>query len=210
MVPGTEDTQLIEVIGKITAHGYSLKKNKSTLEVGRNYKQVVEKLGADLLIDCVDVLCGYQPLDFYWRSWANYNSRVADDDDDNTRFLVARQSTDKGDVYFQWIITDVYDSEIGIEQTIIEPEALLLDQVSVNRDILIQTEQTVLEAEKEDIEGSLDHPVMSRYQGAYITDYQQREFEKVYIPTEVAINDVTPTITVEGKGTTIGYNLSNR
>ncbi|MCL1080167.1 DUF4892 domain-containing protein [Parashewanella spongiae] len=209
VVPGTEDTKLIEVIGKITAHGYSLKKNKSTLEVGLNYKQVVEKLGAELLVDCVGVLCGYQPLYFYWQSWANYNSSVADDNDDNTRFLVAKQPTEKGDVYYQWIITDVYDGEIGIEQTIVEPEALLLDQVSVNRNISIQAEQTGLKADREDTEGSQDHPVISRYQGAYITDYRQREFEKVYIPTGVAINDVTPTITVEGKGTTIGYNLSN-
>lgn len=209
MIPGTKDTQLIEVIGKITAHGYMLKKNKSTLEVGLNYKQVVEKLGAELLVDCVDVLCGYQPLDFYWQSWANYNSLVADDNDDNTRFLVAKRTTDKGDVYYQWIITDVYDGEIGIEQTIVEPEALLLDQVSVNRNISIQAEQTVLKADREDTEGSHDHPVISRYQGAYITNYRQREFEKVFIPTGVAINDVTPTITVEGKGTTIGYNLNN-
>ncbi|WP_144211116.1 OmpA family protein [Shewanella donghaensis] len=209
VVPGTEDTELIEVIGKITAHGYLLEGNKSTLEVGLNYKQVIEKLGAELLIDCVDKLCGYQPLDFYWQSWANYNSLVVDDNDDDTRFLVAKRATDKGDIYYQWIITNVYDGIIGIEQTIIEPEALLLDQVSVNRNISVQVEQTVLKAAREDIEGSHDHPVISRYQGAYITDYRQREFEKVFIPTGVAVNQVAPVITVEGKGTTIGYNLSN-
>ncbi|PMG43572.1 OmpA family protein [Shewanella sp. 10N.286.52.B9] len=209
VVPGTEDTELIEVIGKITAHGYRLEGNKSPLEVGLNYKQVIEKLGAELLIDCVDKLCGYQPLDFYWQSWANYNSLIADDNDDETRFLVAKRATDKGDIYYQWIITNVYDGIIGIEQTIIEPEALLLDQVTVNSNITISAVQTPLRAEKEDIDGSQDHPVISRYQGAYITDYRQREFEKVFIPTGVAVNQVAPVITVEGKGTTIGYNLSN-
>jgi|TARA_R110000851_G_scaffold161068_2_gene304641 hypothetical protein len=209
VVPGTEDTKLNEVIGKITAHGYKLEGNKSTLEVGLNYKQVVDKLGAELLVDCVDILCGYEPLRFYWRSWAHYNSLAVDDNDENTRFLVAKRTTDKGDVYYQWVITNVYDGVIGIEQTIIEPEELLLNQVSVNNSTSIQAVQTTLKSDREDIEGSHDHPVISRYKGSYITDYRQREFETVLIPTGIAVNEVVPAITVEGKSTTIGYNLSN-
>ncbi|GIU51586.1 hypothetical protein TUM4438_41760 [Shewanella sairae] len=209
VVKKTKDTQLIEVIGKVSTYGYEIDNNRSTLEVGLNYKQVANKLGAEVLIDCIDTLCGYEPLSFYWRSWANINSLVADDNDDDTRFLVAKRVTDKGDAYYQWIITNGWDGIINVEQTIIEPEALLLDQVSVNISAPIGHIQTSLTTSQDDLEGSKDHPLLSRYQGAYITNYQQREFEKVVIATGMVNNDNQPTIEVEGKGTTIGYELTN-
>ncbi|WP_299570122.1 OmpA family protein [uncultured Shewanella sp.] len=209
VVPQTEGTELVEVIGKITAHGYLLDAKKSALEVGLNYKQVAERLGAEVLVDCVDMLCGYQPLDFYWDSWAHINSLAAEDDEDNTRFLVAKKTTEKGDTYYQWIITVDYYGVVGIDQTIIEPEALLLDQVKVNSSVAVAVSQSRVVAERDDIEGSQDHPIISRYQGAYITSYQQREHEQVVIPTGVAIDKVTPVIELEGKGTTIGYQLDN-
>lgn len=60
----------------------------------------------------------------------------------------------------------------------------------------------------EDLEGSRDHPMLSRMPGSEIGHYEQEEFGQVVLPLGKAVdNTFADTLTVEGKVTRIAYRL---
>lgn len=62
-------------------------------------------------------------------------------------------------------------------------------------------------AQEPDVSGSKDHPLLTRYPGAWITRYTEAEFDEYRIATGPVKDDVLPTKPVEGKVTTINYGV---
>ncbi len=62
-------------------------------------------------------------------------------------------------------------------------------------------------AQNEDVEGSKDHPLISRYPGSYITKYLTKEFDEFALPLGPVVdeNKITKSQPLEGKITRIVY-----
>lgn len=58
---------------------------------------------------------------------------------------------------------------------------------------------------QKDVQGSKDHPVISRYQGSYIIGYEQEGYDQLVLPLGPYDGDETKTITPDGKVTRILY-----
>ncbi len=58
---------------------------------------------------------------------------------------------------------------------------------------------------QKDVQGSKDHPVISRYQGSYIIGYEQEGYDQLVLFLGSYDGDVTKTITPDGKVTRILY-----
>ena len=58
-----------------------------------------------------------------------------------------------------------------------------------------------------DVQGSKDHPLLSRYPGSYIDHYSTTDFDQYKIATGPLKNNTVPTITIEGKITEITYRI---
>ncbi len=66
-------------------------------------------------------------------------------------------------------------------------------------------------AQEQDVEGSKDHPLISRYPGSVIVSYNQREFDEYDLPVGATGPDkVLKTQHLEGKLTIIGYSYSKQ
>lgn len=61
------------------------------------------------------------------------------------------------------------------------------------------------DAEESDVEGSDDHPLISRYEGSYIIGYEQFSYDSLLMPVSPFKDDKTKTIAPEGKVTRILY-----
>jgi len=57
---------------------------------------------------------------------------------------------------------------------------------------------------QEDVEGSKDHPMISRYEGSVIKGYEHVDYDRIVFPSEVKDDDLQ-TITAEGEVTKILY-----
>jgi len=57
---------------------------------------------------------------------------------------------------------------------------------------------------QEDVEGSKDHPMISRYEGSFIKGYEHVDYDRINFPSGVEDNDLQTT-TVEGEVTKILY-----
>lgn len=58
---------------------------------------------------------------------------------------------------------------------------------------------------QKDIEGTKDHPLISRYEGSYIIGYEQSSYDQLVLPAGSYNSDQTKTINPEGKVTRILY-----
>lgn len=62
-------------------------------------------------------------------------------------------------------------------------------------------------AHAEDVQGSKDHPLLSRYPGAVIKGYQQSDYDEAELPHAVIAGKDDKLMTVEGRITRIGYRI---
>jgi len=65
---------------------------------------------------------------------------------------------------------------------------------------------SIVFAQEEDVEGSKDHPLISRYPGSIIEEYDVKQFDEYVFPlTRDKEGDVTKSQQLEGKVTKITY-----
>ncbi|MDZ7720574.1 MAG: hypothetical protein U5K72_17290 [Balneolaceae bacterium] len=120
-------------------------------------------------------------------------------------YSLARLTNSSGDIYAAvftarrhgnrtlLIVLEEQPMETGKVQVDIDAEAMA-------RDI----DEKEMEDTPEDVEGSEDHPMISRYEGSYITDYEQFSYDRQQLVTGMENEDFERT-SFEGEVTRIHY-----
>lgn len=133
--------------GKLFNYYYLTPKDRTALEVYRNYKQALEKQRFTILAACEDVKqCPKQGLSAHARKWTDdarsfvggsqYMNNM--DSDRPFRFLMARLERPAGDVTVIMTLRDGYFEGYGTDyfMQIIEAKPMETNQVTVNADAL--------------------------------------------------------------------------
>ena len=167
----------LELEGKITRILYGADRDRSTLEIFRNYKSSLEKAGFDVLFDCATDVCGQSDFgrtgfhEKYKEAWPGTAVRdVFVTDMKNQRFLAAKLTRPEGNVYVfgfigrhllmsgmnrPWIQLDVVELEpMETNMVKVDPEALGNDIAqsghAIVAGIYFDTDASTLKAESAD------------------------------------------------------------
>lgn len=211
----TAPSEIKDVIGKLTAHAYLHTGNRSPEDALENYLQAVKKLKGKVLLQCDQKSCGGIVRSALENTWQHKSKGLSVDifnlnNKDDYRFLIAQVGANEQPTYLQWLIERDHRNYLKINQLIIEPEELQLDRVTVDPSA-IRTQAIEAPASQlkgQDVHGSTDHPLLSRYQGAVIKNYKQQEYAEVILPIGSAAREKqAPSLKIQGKVTTIVYQV---
>ncbi len=202
----------VKVIGKQTGHIYRIEGDHSALHIAENYLDVVKRLNATLLLLCRSD-CGAGFSNALVRQ-AHWTRSVFSDLDNFSGFneehyyILARLGPDEHPTYLQWLIKAEHGNRVTVGQIITEPQILQLGLVDIStKAVLSQPEPAPVSAPAgADQATGGDHPLISRYQGARLTQRTETEFTEVRLATGIADeNNQVPQLRLSGKSTLLHY-----
>jgi outer membrane protein OmpA-like peptidoglycan-associated protein len=133
-INATEKTPL-QLTGDLTRHTYTIE-NVSTLKVYENYKNALTSAGFAFISQCELTQCGNEKQSSQLGealaiSGSVYNWYR------NSYYLLAKKSLPTGNVYIALFI-GAYESQVGVQQVIVQEKAVETGLVNVNADSLKQ------------------------------------------------------------------------
>jgi outer membrane protein OmpA-like peptidoglycan-associated protein len=133
-INATEKTPL-QLTGDLTKHTYTID-NVSTLKVYENYQAALINAGFNVISQCVLNQCGSE------KQVNDLGDQLASSGDvynwyHNPYYLLGKKSLPTGNVYVALFI-GAYESQVGVQQVIMEEKAVQTGLVNVNADSLKQ------------------------------------------------------------------------
>jgi len=188
--------------GKLTRIRYTAPEGRSELEVHRNYKLALQDAGFEIIYECIgdDALCHEVGAD----APLGYDGVFRPGS--HRHYSLARLADSAGDIYVA-VYTARRHGENRSMLIILEEQSMETGKVEVDIDAEAIEEDIDEEEEddaREDVEGSEDHPMISRYEGSYITHYQQFAYDRQEFVTGMEDEEFEWTA-FEGKVTRIRY-----
>ncbi len=182
------------IVGDITRITYEAPADTSTLEIYNNYKSALEEAGFDIIFSGTEEeLTGHWTVQLY----RDINPLPPGDahrltiTQEDFRYLSAElieeKSEDYGDIYVSFITTR-NNKRVGIQVDIIEVASPAEDLIEVNLDNIareIEKDDSAVSGatHEKDIEGSKDHPLITRFPGSIIRHYDTRKSDEYIFPT---------------------------
>ncbi|MET0356085.1 MAG: OmpA family protein [Cellvibrio sp.] len=133
--PNAEDRSPLNLTGDLSRHSYLIK-DVSTLKVFENYKQAINKAGFKVLSTCSLSECGNDDaadklgakvsLDNTVYNWYR-----------KAYYIVAKKTAEAGDIYVA-IFVGAYESEVGVQQIILQQKGVVTGLIKVDADGLKQ------------------------------------------------------------------------
>lgn len=203
------------IIGKQTGHIYHIEGKHSALHVAENYLDVVKRLKAKLLLVCRSD-CGSDFSKKLLRS-SHWTKSIFSGMDGFSQgqnehyYILAQLGNNDAPTYLQWFIKPLYGNKLELGQIITEPQQPQLGLVEINESAITSkpTTSTASADLGPDTAVGGDHPLISRYAGARLTDRTDTEYTEVLLATGIADeNKQVPHLTLAGKSTLLHYNAS--
>uniref|UniRef100_UPI00404886C1 OmpA family protein n=1 Tax=Rheinheimera sp. TaxID=1869214 RepID=UPI00404886C1 len=210
-----EQFDAFSVVGKQTGHIYRVEGQDSALQIAENYLDVVERLNGELLLLCRSD-CG-QGFSKKLIGGAHWPDDVFSELDNFSGYrsehyyILAKLGPQQHPTYIQWLIQKDTGDTTAVGQIITEPQQLQLGLVNITADA-ITTAPGNSPASADlgpDKASGGDHPLISRYQGARLTERFESEYTEVLLPTGIADDDKNvPHLKLAGKSTLLHYEAS--
>ncbi|HAW92726.1 MULTISPECIES: OmpA family protein [unclassified Arsukibacterium] len=210
-----EQFDAFSVVGKQTGHIYRVEGQDSALQIAENYLDVVKRLNGELLLLCRSD-CG-QGFSKKLIGGAHWPDDVFSELDNFSRYrsehyyILAKVGPKQHPTYIQWLIQEDTGDTTAVGQIITEPQQLPLGLVNITADA-ITTAPGNSPASADlgpDKASGGDHPLISRYQGARLTERFESEYTEVLLPTGIADDDKNvPHLKLAGKSTLLHYEAS--
>ncbi|WMS87235.1 OmpA family protein [Pleionea litopenaei] len=184
----------------------------SALEVYKNFLNGFKQQGLTIEFTCAPGECGR-----YVETYLEYHSALEvlrPILNDKTSFIVANLTKESSKVSVLMAVSDSLNP-VNFYQVVVEEYQPKFDRVTLDKAayeqylIAAKTEQPVLKSDKKDIEGAVDHPLISRYLGAALIDYATFGYEEVALPTApVESKDPEQTLLVKGQAQFYRYSTA--
>jgi len=133
--PNAEDRKPLNLTGDLSRHVYTIQ-DVSSLKVFENYKQALNKAGFSVLSKCELTECGNEEtirkvgdkvsLDTTVYNWYK-----------KPYYVVAKKASEVGDIYVA-IFVGAYESEVGVQQLILQQKGVVTGLIKVDADGLKQ------------------------------------------------------------------------
>jgi outer membrane protein OmpA-like peptidoglycan-associated protein len=167
------------LVGDVYKHTYEIE-NVSSLKVFENYQVAAKQGGFKVLYTCALEACGNdnQAKDLgAILSVSNnvYNSYR------NPYYWIGEKTTSKGKLIAAWFI-GAYDTEVTVQQVIVETEPLETDLIKVNADYANPSAGMTKTESLSEEEKAKDHPMLTRYPGAKLGYVRKTDTETTEIP----------------------------
>ncbi|GGY81756.1 hypothetical protein GCM10011613_28070 [Cellvibrio zantedeschiae] len=135
VAPNAADRTPLNLTGDLSRHVYTIQ-DVSSLKVFENYKQALSKAGFSILSKCELAECGSE------EAIRKVGDKVSMD---NTvynwyrkpYYVLAKKASDAGDIYVA-IFVGAYESEVGVEQLILQQKGVVTGLIKVDADGLKQ------------------------------------------------------------------------
>lgn len=210
-----EQLDAFSVVGKQSGHIYRVESEDSALQIAENYLDVVKRLNGELLLLCRSD-CG-QGFSKKLIGGAHWSDSVFSELKSFSRYrsehyyILAKVGPEQHPTYLQWLIQEETGNTTTVGQIITEPQQLPLGLVNIAADAIATApgnSPSSAELGPDKASGG-DHPLISRYQGARLTERSESEYTEVLLPTGTADEkkDV-PHLKLAGKSTLIHYEAS--
>lgn len=193
-----------------TGHYNYMIKNVASLKVIENYKLALNEAGFKIIYACSLKDCSsgrsngsslaensgyFKPYNYHHQPYYIFATKEGESLDAAISLFVGQyQETTK----VLLTTVDIKDIETGL--------------ITANFDAFTKhNNKNITKAPRKDVRGSKDHPLISRYPGSYIEDYQQVDYEEYSIPVGVVDKNTNkvPTLDVTGDLTKITYAIEN-
>lgn len=167
------------LVGDVYKHTYEID-NVSSLKVFENYQTAAKQAGFNPLFTCALDACGtedqVQDLGAILSISNNvYNSYR------NPYYWIGEKTTAKGKLIAAWFI-GAYDTEVTVQQVIVETEPLETNLIQVNPAYADPAGGVTKTETLSDEEKAKDHPMMSRYPGADLEYVRKTDTETFEFP----------------------------
>ncbi|MGB3609708.1 MAG: OmpA family protein [Cellvibrio sp.] len=133
--PGAQDQTPLSLTGDLARHFYVIK-DTSSLKIYENYKQALSSAGFTVLSSCELNACGTDRESQQLGNKLSVEGAVYNYYR-NPYYVVARKTLEDREVYVALFI-GAYESEVAVQQVIVETEALVNDLIKVDADSLQQ------------------------------------------------------------------------
>lgn len=191
-----------DFIGDVNHTLYEIN-NVATLKVFENYKHALLTDGFNIVYSCQLDACG-DSSDFaeevgYFQLY-NYHRKPY--------YLLATKG--EKPEFAVSLFVGQYNSKTRVMSSSIAIKELETGLIKANTAAFAkQQSNPVTKAPKDDIRGSSDHPLLSRYPGSFIEDYEQIDYEEFSLPTGIfnGKNKALPVEDVTGDITRITYEI---
>ena len=177
------------LIGDVYKHTYEID-NVSTLKVLENYQAAAKQAGFYPLFTCALDACGtedqVQDLGAILSVSHNvYNSYR------NPYYWIGEKTTSKGKLIAAWFV-GAYDTEVNVQQVIVETEPLEINLIQVNAAYTDPNGGLTKTEALSDEEKAKDHLMLTRYPGADLRYVRKTDTETVEIPFAKNATSQTP------------------
>ncbi len=206
LVTGMEEDEFVRTAfeGQVTRIRYTAPEGRSELEVHRNYQLALQDAGFEIIYECIgdDAQCGEIGAD----APLGYDNVFHSLAGSNRHYSLARLADSAGDIYVA-VYTARRHGENRTLLIIVEEKSMETGKVEVDIDAEAIEEDIDEEEEddaREDVEGSEDHPMITRYEGSYITNYQQFSYDRQELVTGME-DEAFEWTAFEGEVTRIRY-----
>ena len=122
--------------GAKTSIAYVVPPSASLAEVARNYQIALDEAGFDTVFSCADRECGGTALAYAIEQFPLPRMII---DPFNYRYLGAKRTADSGEVYAAIIFSVDNDSQVRVQVTVVEAEAMtfkMVDAAAMEADVL--------------------------------------------------------------------------
>lgn len=133
VAPTAADKSPINLNGDLWRHSYTIK-DVSTLKVYENYKQALGKAGFSVLSKCELDECGNEKYVTDLGEKISPNHSVYNYYH-KPYYIVAKKAADSSEIYAAFFI-GAYESEVGVQQVILQTKAMVNDLIKVDADSL--------------------------------------------------------------------------
>ena len=206
LATGVADGEVQETVfeGKVTRIHYVAPEGRSSLEVHRNYQMALAEAGFEIVYECAGDSDECSNLDDFKIDGTKFGELSYMGKDPYPYHLYARLPDSEGDILVT-VTTALRGGPNSVVQ-VVEEKSMETGKIAVDPDARTdaRTDAGDYQQAREDPDGSKDHPMISRYEGSYITGYEQYEYDRLALATGVADGEVQETV-FEGKVTRIHY-----
>jgi outer membrane protein OmpA-like peptidoglycan-associated protein len=164
-------------IGDVSHFSYQVK-NVASLKVMENYKIALSEAGFKVLYSCALSDCYGRREDellaeksSYFEVYSNYRKPY---------YIYATKSDEPNAAVS--LFAGQYQNTTKVLLTTVDIKEIETGLVKADIKAFKTQDNKVVKATKKDLRGSADHPLLSRYPGSYIEDYQNVDYEEFSIP----------------------------
>lgn len=202
------DVKEIPAEGEVTRILYVAPEGLSSLQVHRNYQISLQNAGFEIIHEQIDE-GDERSRPFF----VHYNNPIDGYSDifygEGFHYLLAKLSRPEGDMHVSThsVLSYRRGNQPVTALQVLEEKPLETGKVHVDMDaktMTIDIDERIVSYPESDVEGSEDHPMISRYEGSVIQGYERVDYDRIVFPSGIEDGELQ-TIPAEGEITRILY-----